>query len=168
MGRRSTAAEENINQRRWKMIKLSCKGGIPSFTGLLCLVLTLACLTSCKSKNSSVLNLERIEESRAAILEHISDQERRQEMLAMVDPFENDVREVVQEIKELRQQIIAANQGYDTTRSDLEAIYAQITVKLEELNGRVQADSMKMRTLCSQAEWKKIFGRNDKLINFYF
>jgi len=132
------------------------------------LSLALAGLIGCRSKDASVLNLERIEESRAAILEHIPDPERRQEMLAMVDAFDSDVREVVREIKELRQQIIAANQSYDTTRSDLEAIYAQITVKLEELNGRVRADSMKMRALCSQAEWKKIFGHNEKLINLFF
>jgi hypothetical protein len=132
-------------------------------------MLILAGMTGCKSKDPSVLNLERIEESRAAILEHISDQNRRQEMLAMTDAFENDLMEVVGEIKALRQQIIKANQSYDTTRTDLEAIYARITVKLQEMNGRVSADSMKMRTLCSADEWKKIFGRNDKkMFNFSF
>jgi hypothetical protein len=137
--------------------------------GMLCLSLALAGLTGCKSKDSSVLNLERIEESRAAILEHIPDQQRRQEILAMTDAFEKDVRKVIEEIKELRQQIITANQRYDTTRADLEAIYAQITVKLEALNSRVSADSMKMRSLCSEAEWKKIFSYNDKkLFNFSF
>jgi hypothetical protein len=137
--------------------------------GMICLSMALASLTGCKSKDSTLLNLERIEESRAAIIEHIPEQERRQEMLAMTDAFEKDIMEDIGEIKKLRQQIITANQSYDTTRADLEAIYAQITVKLEALNSRVSADSMKMRSLCSEAEWKNIFSHNDKkMFNFSF
>jgi peptidoglycan hydrolase CwlO-like protein len=148
------------------MMKTNCgKNRVFVAGGLLGLSLALAGLTGCTSKDSSILNIERIEKSRAAIVKHIPDQERRQEMLAMLDAFDNDVQGIMGEIKELRQQVITANQRYDTTRSDLEAIYAQITVKLKELNDRVRVDSMKMRTLCNEAEWEKLFSHDDKLIN---
>lgn len=135
--------------------------------GMFCLLLLIS-LTGCKSKDVDGLNTGRIEATRTAIKENIHEPDRQNKIIELVDSFEAETRGVIDEILELRQQIIVANQSYETTREDLKQLYAQTGTKLHDLGKLTREKSLEMRTLCSEAEWNQIASHDDKLVSFTF
>jgi len=136
---------------------------------VLCLTLALAGLTSCKSAEKTLgLTPERLDKTRAAIQVEIPDAERRQAMLALVDSFQADVQEIIEEVKAIRLQIVEANRDYDTTREQLQKLYAGLGAQLERLGNTTKEHSLKLRALCSEAEWDEIFAHDDKAFEFKY
>ena len=126
-------------------------------------------LAGCKStEESSGLNPERVDKTRAAIRSEIPDAERRQAMLAVVDSFQADVRKILEEAKAIRVQIVEANRDYDTPREQLQQLYDELGIQQDRLVKSVEEHSLKLRTLCSEAEWDKIFAHDDKAFEFKY
>ncbi len=136
---------------------------------VLCLTLALAGLTSCKSAEKTLgLNPERLDKTRAAIRAEIPDAERRQAMLEVVDSFQADVRKITEEVKAIRLRIVEANRDYDTPREQLQQLYDELGTQMDRLGDTVKAYSLKLRGLCSEAEWDGIFDRDDKAFGFNY
>ena len=137
--------------------------------GMLCLTLALASLMGCKSSEKSFgLNPERLDKTHAAIQSEIPDAERRQAMLAVVAEFEVEAQSISDEVKALRAEIVEANRDYDTTREQLQKLYDGLGVQLGRLGNATKEHSLKLRTLCSEAEWEEIFDHDDDAVEFKF
>lgn len=136
---------------------------------VLCLTLALAGLTSCKSAEKTLgLNPERLDKTRAAIQVEIPDAERRQAMLEVVDSFQADVRKITEEVKAIRLRIVEANRDYDTPREQLQQLYAELGSQLDRLGNAVKEYSLKLRTLCFEAEWDELFAHDNKAFEFKY
>lgn len=136
---------------------------------VLCLMLAIAGLTSCKSTEKSFgLSSERLDKTRAAIQTEIPDAERRQAMLDGVAAYEMEVQAIFDEVKALRAKIAEVNRDYDTTREQLQKLYDEIGLQLERLGDSVKTHSLKLRKLCSEAEWDRIFDHDDDAVVFKF
>lgn len=126
-------------------------------------------LAGCKSgEETSGLNLERVDESRHAILSTVPEPERRMAMLAIVDSMQAELKAVGADVLRLRQKIVEENRDYDTTRDDLEALYAQLGSQLETLTDSVTKHSLQLREHCSKSEWKKITSHETEAFQFKF
>jgi len=146
-----------------KKIKISWAGKM-----VLGVLLISSGLAGCKSKDSLGLNPERVDKTRAAIQAEIPDAERRHAMLAVVDSFQADVQKPLKEVKAIRLQIVEANRDYDTTREQLQQLYDELGILLDRQGKSVKEHSLKLRTLCSEAEWDEIFDHDDKAIEFKY
>ena len=136
---------------------------------VLCLMLVIAGLTSCKSTEKSFgLSSERLDKTRAAIQTEIPDAERRQAMLDGIAAYEMEVQAIFDETKALRVKIAEANRDYDTTREQLQELYDGIGIQLERLGDSVKTHSFGLRKLCSEAEWDRIFDHDGDAVVFKF
>lgn len=139
--------------------------------GLLLPVLALLLLAGgCRhtEPNELSLNAERLAESRRQIVKTVPDADRRQQMLDIIDAFEVEAQRILSDIKAVREQIVEANRSYDTTRTDLERLYAMQEEGFEQLLDLTKSDSLKLRTLCSREEWSIIFAHEEQAIEFTF
>ncbi|MCK5675675.1 MAG: hypothetical protein KAH99_01515 [Verrucomicrobia bacterium] len=136
--------------------------------GLLCLMLLIG-LAGCKStKKSFGLSPERLDKTRAVIQSEIPDVERRQALLDGIAAYEVEVQAIFDETKALRAKIAEENRDYDTPREQLQELYDEIGVQLERLGDSVKTHSLKLRKLCSEAEWNRIFAHDDDAVIFKF
>ena len=134
---------------------------------VLYLALALVGLTSCKSSEKTLgLNPERINKTRATIQIEIPDVERRQAMLALMDSFQADIQEIIEEVKTIRLQIVEANRDYDIPREQLQKLYDGLGIQLERVGNSTKEHSLKLRALCSEAEWDEIFDHDEKAVEF--
>lgn len=132
-------------------------------------LLVTAGLMGCKSAETSFgLNPERLDKTRAAILAEIPEVERRQSMLAVVDLFDVETQKIAEDIKGIRQRIVEANRSYDTTREQLQQMYDELGAQLDRLGQTTKEHSLKLRALCSKAEWEAVFAHDDDAVNFNF
>ena len=128
----------------------------------------LALITGCKSTDSTGLNPERVDEARAIIESTIEEPERRTTMMAIVDSMEIQVTGIGAEVTELRLQIVEANQDYDTTRADLELLYAELGKRAERLVATVKEHSLELRGHCSESEWAQLTNTKTQTLEFRF
>jgi regulator of replication initiation timing len=137
------------------------------FTSILVVAL-LVLNTGCKSTDSTGLNPERVDETRAIIASAIEDSQRRATMLAIVDSMESQITEIGAEVGELRQQIVEANREYDTTRADLELLYAELEKRVERITATLKEHSLDLRRNCTASEWAKIVDTKTETFGFSF
>ena len=148
---------------------MSMNGIIQSGKIAMGVLLVSAGLMGCKSAEKSFgLSLERLDKTRAAIQSEIPDVERRQALLDGIAAYEVEVQAVFDEMKALRAKIAEANRDYDTTREQLQELYDEIGIQLERLGNSVKTHSLKLRKLCSEAEWDRIFEHDGDAVNFKF
>ena len=131
-------------------------------------VLAMTCFFGCKSKDSFVLNPDRVDETRSAIRSSVEDPARCDAMLAIVNAMEGEVTAAGSEVKELRQQIVEANRNYDTTREELEQLYADLGVQAERLATSVKVHSLQLREQCTESEWNRITSHKTKAFEFNY
>ncbi len=134
---------------------------------LFILVVVLA-VAGCRSNESFGLNPERLEETRSAIEATIREPERRVAMLTSMDSFQMEVQKIIAEVTTIRLKIVEANRDYDTTREQLQQLYDELGGQLDRLGDTVKAYSLKLRALCSEAEWDGIFDHDDKAFGFKY
>jgi acetolactate synthase regulatory subunit len=133
------------------------------------MTLALATLAGCKSTEDSLgLNSERLDKTRAAIQTEIPDAERSKAMLAIANSFDAEAQEIIEDTKAVRLQIVEANRSYDTTREQLQQLYDELGAQIERLGNTTKEHSLKLRTLCSEAEWEEIFDHDDEVIEFKY
>ncbi len=133
------------------------------------MLLFLLMFAGCKSgKKTFGLNPERVDETRHVILSAIQEPDRRMAMLSIVDSMQAEVKAVEADVLELRQKIVEENRDYDTTREELEALYAELGSHLETLTDSVTKHSLQLRGHCSKGEWKKITSHETEAIHFEF
>ena len=137
------------------------------FSSILMAVL-LALITGCKSTDSTGLNPERVDETRAVIESIIEEPDRRMTMLAVVDSMENKVTDIGAEVTDIRLQIVEANQDYDTTRGDLEVLYTELGKRAERLVATVKKHSLELRMHCSETEWAQLTDTKTQTFDFSF
>ena len=133
---------------------------------MICLV--GSCLFGCSSKMTFGLNWNRVEKTRSSIDEIIEDPVQRGEMHALVDSYAAKAGKITDDVKAIRLQIVEQNRDYDTTRAELQGLYDQLNDKLGQLLDLARDHSMKLRAMCSAAEWEDIFEHEDDLVNFKY
>lgn len=131
-------------------------------------VWVLLFLPGCRSKVAIGVNRGRVQTTRSSIEALQTDPERREAMLAVVESFEQSVLAIENEAQETRRQIIELNRDYDTTREELEQLYARLGALMKELGEVVKVNGLAMRELCSEEEWKRIATDKSALIEFSF
>ena len=126
------------------------------------------CLMSaaCSSKVTFGLNWSRLEKTRESIEDIIDDPGRRASMLAVIDAYKKDAEQITEEITVIRREIVEINRDYDTTREGLQALYDQLADRLDQMIVLARDLSMEMRTICSEAEWERIFRQKENWIIF--
>ena len=88
--------------------------------------------------------------------------------LNLVESYENEMTEIGAETLATRLKIVEANQNYDTTRVELEALYAQLNALAQKLGDTVKQYSQEAREHCSEEEWGKIATQRADAINFNY
>lgn len=136
--------------------------------GMLCLMMGLATVTGCKSKDAFNLNTSRIDETRTVVEKTIIEPERRVAVLELLATFEGEMKSIETKAVGLRAQIVEANRSYETTREELEKIYEQLGEQLALLGETTKQYSLELRKHCSEDEWKKITSNWSDGINFKF
>lgn len=133
-----------------------------------CLLLAFGGVVGCKSNDTFGVNTNRVETTRSAIESIIPESDRREVMLAIVVSFEKSVMAIETEALDVREQIIEANRDYDTTREELEVLYARLGELVVELGDTAKVNSLALRELCSEEEWKRIADDKSVLVEFKF
>ncbi len=133
--------------------------------GMACLSLVMA---GCKSKVAFGLNSGRVDKTRETVETTISDPVRSATVLKLIDSFEKEMKGISTETIAIRAKIIEANQNYDTTREELEELYAQLNGLIQKLGDTAKRYSLEVRKHCSETEWKKIASQRADAINFNY
>ena len=137
-----------------------------------CSAVVLAfCLFGCRSSNPVVsmeLNEDRVEQTRATIRALVPEEVRQASLLAVVDAMQAGVASLDTEAVELREEIVVANQSYDTTRADLAKQYDALGDVIARLGAVVKEHSLELRALCTADEWAKIAVYDDDGFKFEF
>lgn len=137
-----------------------------------CSAVVLAfCLFGCRSSNPVVsmeLNEDRVEQTRATIRALVPEEVRQASLLAVVDAMQAGVASLDTEAVELREEIVVANQSYDTTRKDLAKQYDALGGVIAQLGEVVKQHSLELRALCTADEWAKIAVYDDDGFKFSF
>lgn len=133
------------------------------------IVLMLAgLLAGCKSTSEFGLNENRMNQTRNLISTTVSDPERSKAMLAIVDSLQRKVREVESKALVVRDRLTEANRNYDTSRPELEQLYAKLGELTVQLGNTAKTHSLELRALCSQEEWGTIAAHKTEALHFTF
>lgn len=128
----------------------------------------LLLLSGCRSKVAFGINRGRIQDSRTVIQTIISEPERQEALLEIVDAYKRDIRVIEKEAIVLRQEIVELNRVYATPREELEVRYNRLGELTEQLGHTVKMHSMSARALCSEDEWKQIAPKKSEVFHFTF
>lgn len=136
-----------------------------------CISLSIACgallLSGCRSKDIAYgFNSSRVDETRAAIEETIEDSARKSAVLKLVNDYEQQMQAFDAEAMDVRKRIISANAAYDTTREELEALYAELHGITERFGALIKQKSLEIREICTEEEWKALTEHKTKPIHF--
>ena len=127
----------------------------------------LSGLCGCRSKVAFGINTGGVDKTRSSIEATIDDPGKRAALQAVVESFEQEMKEIETEALAVRRKIQEANAEYDTTREDLEQLYGQLNELVNRMGECVKRNSLEARTYCSEDEWKKIMGHAEPF-NFEF
>jgi hypothetical protein len=136
---------------------------------LISLAAIMVGLAGCKSNDPAEgLNEKRVDATRSAIQSAVPDAALRKEMLAVVDQYDRELKQVAASIKKTRAAIVKANADYATERATLEGMYAQLGEEVRQMGHVLRDHNFELRKLCTAEQWKQIADDNDTLVNFTF
>jgi hypothetical protein len=136
---------------------------------LISLAAIMVGVAGCKSDDPvEGLNEKRVDATRSAIQSTVPDADLRGKMLAVMDQYEQELRQIEASIKNTREEIVKANADYSTDRATLEGMYAQLGEDVRQMGHVFRDRNFELRKLCTAEQWDKIADDNDALVNFTF
>lgn len=130
--------------------------------------ITLLGLGGCKTKQTGDVARDAILDLKADITATVTDQDRAQEMLTVVEKLEADVAAIKDKILTLRGDIVKANADYNVPDEKIEALYGELTLQIRKLFDTFRDRCLELRALCSADEWESIIADDDSSVNFTF
>ena len=124
-------------------------------------------LAGCKSDDHLESLEGNPEKTRENIVKEVDDPERVEQLLALVDTHEEKVAAIKEEVTVIREELARKNRDFNTSRSELQALYEQLYAKLDILLAAIRDDSMQMKQLCSEEEWDAIFTHRKPLFKIF-
>jgi hypothetical protein len=98
----------------------------------------------------------------------VADADRREAVHALINSYEQEMKEIGAKAIAIRKEIVVANRDYDTSREELDALYGQLGALVVQMGEAAQRCSVQARTHCSQEEWKAITSHKTQPFNFTF
>ena len=120
----------------------------------------------CKSTRDFGLQEDRVDKTRRLIEKAVPDGEQRKAMLAVVDSLQREMEGIETRALTLRDQIVEMNRNYDVSRPEMEPLYSRLGGLTVQLGNA--ANSLELRALCSQAEWRQIAAHKTESVHFTF
>ena len=121
-------------------------------------LLALFILAGCGKQ--AAVNMDSIDESvageRALVIEHVTDPDTREQVLALIDEDEARMRKFFVVRDSYQEKIQALNARYDVSRTELEAELQEYNEALRQVVVQVLENRSKVRTLVSPEQWEKI------------
>lgn len=132
---------------------------------LLLASITLLGVGGCKTKSHKGLEYETVSELKTSIHQTVDDQERVTQLLDVVNDFQKESDRTAQKIRSLRAKTIELSDDYATNRQDLEAVYDEINLEINNLCNLIRDSHFEFKALCSKKEWESITGDGMRLFN---
>jgi hypothetical protein len=136
---------------------------------LVALAAFMAGMVGCKSNDAvEGLNEKRVNATRSAIQSTIPDAALRGKMMAVLDQYELELKQIEDSIKKTRTAIVTANADYATDRATLEGLYAQLAENVRQMGHVFRDRNFQLRKLCTPEQWDDLADDNDTLVEFVF
>jgi len=115
-----------------------------------CLLLSAGCSVIRKTPT------EPADDFRAAIEESVSDEQRKAELLALTDEWEQVLHQMADELIEGRKKIEGLVNDYGSEREDFERFFADYAKRRAETANRVVEMDVAMKDLATDEEWASL------------
>lgn len=125
----------------------------------------LVAVTGCKTVTPEQVIQKQCDENRAAIEKHIQDPARQAAMLAIINGFEVEIRDISVDSEKARKRYDEALRKYETTDEQLLKLQQDVAACLDRLCGAAKVHSLQLRKQCSAEEWKEMTAHYHKLKN---
>lgn len=113
-------------------------------------------LAGCKGPTQLEATTSAVDETRMLIKEHVVDEAKAEQMLALVDQLEKDL-EAYREIRAAHDRgLVEKNADYDATREDLQTLYDAYNSDTRSIGMKIVQTDLAMKKLSTPEEWTEI------------
>ena len=123
---------------------------------LLAAVLLIGLLAGCKSPTQEEATTSAVDESRMLIKEHVADEAKAEQMMALVDQLEQDLMAYREIRGDHDQALVEKNADYDATREDLQSLYDAYNKDTRAIGMKIAQTDLAMKKLSTPEEWAEI------------
>jgi len=106
-----------------------------------------------------------VEACEAQIRKVVADPARAEQLVALTNQLQQQMRESVAVAKGYRAKLAVLNANYEATRQDYEALFRQQEAQREALVRKVAALRERMAALTTDAEWQQVDKASQRMLN---
>jgi len=119
-------------------------------------LITLGLLSGCKTLTPVEATKSAGDETRTLISEHVTDEAKAKQMIALVDQLENELMAYV-EIQDAHNEALRMkNADYDASREDLQSLYDAYNRDTRAIGMKIAQTDLDMKKLATPEEWAMI------------
>jgi hypothetical protein len=96
------------------------------------------------------------DETRTLISEHVADEARAKQMIALVDQLDNDMMAYVESRSSLNEALIKKSADYDASREDMQNLYDTYNRDTRAIAEKIAHTHLDMKKLATPEEWAVI------------
>lgn len=123
-------------------------------------------LAGCKAPTPLEATTSAVDETRMLIKEHVADEAKAEQLIALVDQLEKDLL-AYREIRAAHDQALCAkNADYDATREDLEKLYDAYNKDTRAIGMQIALTDSAMKKLSTPEEWALISDTSNRIGGF--
>jgi outer membrane murein-binding lipoprotein Lpp len=117
---------------------------------------TLGLLSGCKTLTPLEATKSTVDEVRTLISEHVADEARAKQMIALVDQLENDLMAYVEIRTAHNEALRKKNADYDASREDMQNLYGAYNRDTRAIGMKIAQTHLDMKKLATPEEWAVI------------
>ncbi len=116
----------------------------------------LGLLAGCKGLTQMESTKSAVDETRTLISEHVADEAKAKQMIALVDKLENDLMAYVEIQAAHNEALRKKNADYDASREDLQKLYDAYNRDTRAISMKIAQTDLEMKKLSTPEEWAVI------------
>ena len=129
-------------------------------------LITLGLLSGCKTLTPVEATKSAGGETRTLISEHVTDEARAKQMIALVDQLENDLMAYAERRTAQNKALRKKNADYDASREDMQKLYDAYDRDLRGIAMKIAQTHLKMTKLATPEEWAVISKSKNRIGGF--
>lgn len=118
--------------------------------------ITLGLLSGCKTLTPVEATRSAADETRTLISEHVADEARAKQMIALVDQLENDMMAYGERQAAHNKELVKKNADYDASREDMQNLYDAYNRDAGAIGMKMAQTDLDMKMLATPEEWAVI------------
>ena len=133
----------------------------------LALALALAAVAGCSSKHLTPEQQAQadVEAYEAQIRKVVADPARADQLVALTNEFQQQMRESAAILRDYRAKVAALNSNYEATREDFEVLFSQQDAHREALLREVAALREQIAAIMTDSEWEELKKANQRMLD---